>query len=265
VTEQHNGRGGRVRSPEERQRQITDVVAERGSISAQELAAMFGVSVMTVHRDLDELERQGVVRKFRGGVTAQPSGVFESNVAYRQKAMREQKRAIARQAVRHVEPGTSIMLDDATTTAQMIPFLAELTPLRVATNYLEAMRQLSQIKGIGLMALGGDYDPLHDSFLGTTCLECIDALRVDAVFVSTSALSGKYAYHQEDRIVAVKRKMLEVAAKRYLLMDHSKLGKVALHKLVPLSAFDLVIVDAGAPAEVLADLERNNVAYEVAS
>jgi DeoR/GlpR family transcriptional regulator of sugar metabolism len=262
VTEEQSDR---ARSPEQRQKQIADVVMERGSLSAQELAGMFGVSVMTVHRDLDELERQGIVRKYRGGVTAQPSGVFESNVAYRQKAMREEKRAVAKHAVQHIEPGMSIMLDDATTTAAMIPHLEGLAPLRVATNYLSAMQQLTQLKNIGLMALGGDYDPLHDSFLGTTCLECIESIRVDAVFVSTSALSGRYAYHQEDRIVAVKRKMLEAAAKRYLLMDHTKLGKVALHRLVPLVEFDLVIVDAGASEPALADLKRHSVRYEVAS
>ncbi|MPY85467.1 MAG: DeoR family transcriptional regulator [Actinophytocola sp.] len=255
----------KARTPEGRQKRISDVVTDRGSLSAQELATMFGVSVMTVHRDLDELERQGIVRKYRGGVTAQPSGVFESNVTYRQKAMRAEKEAIAARAASYVEPGMSIMLDDATTTAAMIPELAEITPLRVATNYLDALRKLSQHRGIALTALGGDYDPLHDSFLGVTCLECIDAIRVDAAFVSTSALSGRYAFHQEDRIVAVKRKMLEVAEKRYLLMDHTKLGKVALHRLVPLAEFDLVIVDSGAQESALAELKRYNVHYEVAS
>lgn len=255
----------KTRTPEDRQKQISDVVTDRGSISAQELATMFGVSVMTVHRDLDELERQGMVRKYRGGVTAQPSGVFESNVTYRKKAMRAQKEAIAKVAASYVEPGMSIMLDDATTTAAMIPLLAEITPLRVATNYLDAMRKLSEYRGISLTALGGDYDPLHDSFLGVTCLECIDSIRVDAAFVSTSALSGRYAFHQEDRIVAVKRKMLEVAEKRYLLMDHTKLGKVALHRLVPLAEFDLVIVDSDAQESALAELKRYNVPYEVAS
>ncbi|MPY97071.1 MAG: DeoR family transcriptional regulator [Actinophytocola sp.] len=255
----------KARTPDDRQKRISDVVTDRGSISAQELATMFGVSVMTVHRDLDELERQGIVRKYRGGVTAQPSGVFESNVSYRKKAMRTEKDAIAKLAASYVEPGMSVMLDDATTTAAVIPFLAEITPLRVATNYLDALRTLSEYRGIALTALGGDYDPLHDSFLGVTCLECIDSIRVDAAFVSTSALSGRYAFHQEDRIVAVKRKMLEVAEKRYLLMDHTKLGKVALHRLVPLAEFDLVIVDSGAQESALAELKRYNVPYEVAS
>lgn len=252
------------RRPDQRQEMLAQVVLSRGSATAQELAAEFGVSLMTIHRDLDELARQGIVRKFRGGVTAQPSSIFESNVVYRQKAMHEEKRAIAVHAMRHVEAGTSIVLDDATTTGQMLPLLESVTPLHVATNYLEALRQLSQVRGIDLMALGGDYDPLHDSFMGVMCLEAIESIRVDAAFVSTSAVQGDSAYHQEQRIVAVKRAMLEIATKRYLLLDHSKLGKVALHRLVPLSDFDLVIVDSNAPQAALAELEQHNVPYEVA-
>src|SRR5688572_17268828 len=102
-----------MRRAEQRQEQISQVVLSSGSATAQELAVAFGVSLNTVHRDLDELERQGIVRKFHGGVTAQPSGVFESNVAYRLKRMLPEKRAIARHAARFVEPGMSIMLDDS--------------------------------------------------------------------------------------------------------------------------------------------------------
>lgn len=254
----------RASNPTQRQQEIADVVLARGTMSAQELAGTFAVSLMTVHRDLDELERQGVVRKFRGGVTAQPSGVFEANVVYRRKSMVEEKQRIAERAVKYVEPGMSIILDDATTVAAIIPMLGELAPLRVATNYLSAMAELSQQRGVKLMALGGDYDPLHDSFLGVMSVECIDSIKVDAVFVSTSAVSGGDAYHQEERIVVVKRAMLRAAAKRYLLLDHTKLNRVALHRLAPLSDFDLVIVDDGASEEALADLEHHEVRYEVA-
>lgn len=254
----------RVSSPTQRQQEIADIVLARGTISAQQLAGTFAVSLMTVHRDLDELERQGVVRKFRGGVTAQPSGVFEANVAYRRKSMVAEKQRIAEHAVTYVEPGMSIILDDATTTAAMIPMLAETAPLRVATNYLSAMTELSRQRGVRLMALGGDYDPLHDSFLGVMSVECIESIKVDAVFVSTSAICAGDAYHQEERIVVVKRAMLHAAAKRYLLLDHTKLNRVALHRVAPLSDFDLVIVDSGASEAALADLRHHEVQYEVA-
>ena len=74
---------------------MREYVLANGSASPAELAERFAVSVMTVHRDLAELEQEGLLRKFRGGVTAQPSAVFESNVAYRLKAMQAQKKAIA--------------------------------------------------------------------------------------------------------------------------------------------------------------------------
>jgi DeoR/GlpR family transcriptional regulator of sugar metabolism len=87
---------------------------------------------------------------------------------------------------------------------------------------------------------------------------------VDAVFVSTSAVDGQLAFHQEQRIVSVKRAMLEIATKRYLLLDHTKLGKTALHTIAPMTDFDLVIVDEDTPDEALRDLTRNGVRYVVA-
>jgi DeoR/GlpR family transcriptional regulator of sugar metabolism len=253
----------RARRPELRQEQIARAVLTRGSASAQDLAAEFNVSLNTVHRDLDELERQGVVRKFHGGASAEPSGMFESNVAYRLKRMVAEKRVVARHATRHIEPGMSVMIDDSTTTLQMVPFLADAGPLRLVTNYLEVMRQASGLKSVSLMALGGDYDPLHSSFLGVSCVEAVQSLRVDVCFASTSAVHGGYAYHQEQHIVSVKRAMLDSAARTILLIDHTKLARVALHRVVPLSRFDLVLVDDGASADALRDLDEHKVRYEV--
>lgn len=73
-------RPNRQRKADIRQAQIADLVMTRGSCSPQELANEFGVSLMTVHRDLEVLERRGVVRRFHGGVTAQSSGVFEAQL-----------------------------------------------------------------------------------------------------------------------------------------------------------------------------------------
>ena len=249
--------------PEGRQARITELVLESGSVSAQDLAETFGVSVMTVHRDLDELQRQGVLRKARGIATAQPSGTFESNVEYRAKANVEAKRAIAQHACRHIEPGMSVLLDDSTTALQVIPHLAALTPLTVATNYLTALNELASMRDVQVVALGGHYDVQHDSFLGVTCVEAIRALRFDVAFVSTSAVGGGYAFHQEDRIVSVKREMVEVAARTHLLIDHTKLTRSALHRLMPLQRFTSVIVDAGTPKESVAEL-RESTRVEIA-
>jgi DeoR/GlpR family transcriptional regulator of sugar metabolism len=249
--------------PARRQEDIAEHVLSHGSATAAALAERFGVSLMTIHRDLDELERQGVVRRYRGGVTAQPSGVFESNVAYRMKAMQAEKDAIAARAAELIEPGMAVMLDDSTTALALVRRLEGITPLTVVTNFLEGLNLLARVRGIRLMALGGHYDPLHDSFLGVSCVEAVESLQVDLCFVSTSAVSGAYAYHQEQHIVSVKRAMLARAAKNVLLLDHTKLGRTALHRLAPLTVFDRVIVDHGAPADALRELDEHKVSYEV--
>lgn len=251
--------------PAGRQRFIAEHVLNNGSATIADLAGLCGVSEMTIYRDIDQLERQGIVRRFRGGVTAQPSGVFESNVAYRLRSMLPEKEAIARQARDLVEPGMSVILDDATTTLAFARLLGGVSPLTVATNYLEAMKLLSACPGLHLIALGGDYDPTHDSFTGIACIDAIEALQVDVAFVSVSAVSGGYAHHQEQHIVAVKRAMLRSARQRVLLVDHSKLGRDALHRLVPLAQFDLVITDDRAPAASLRALDEQRVTYKLAA
>ena len=220
---------------------------------------------MTVHRDLDELEKRGVLRKARGGVTAQPSSVFESLMPYRLTAMAEQKRRLAEHALRYVEPGMSLMLDDSTTVLKMIPGLADISPLHIATNFLAGLKQLAELPDARVIAIGGHYDPAHDSFQGIQAIEAIGSIQTDAFFMSTSAISATHAYHQEERIVAFKRAMITSSTKRYLLVDNSKLDRVALHRVAPLSDFDLVITDSDADPDVVDALREAGVTLEVVS
>jgi DeoR/GlpR family transcriptional regulator of sugar metabolism len=247
----------------QRQADIAEHVVRHGSVAANDLAELFGVSLMTIHRDLFELERQGVVRKHRGGVSAQPSSVFESNVSFRMQAALGEKQALARHARALIEPGMAVMLDDSTTTLELAKLLGDVTPLVVVTNFLEAIKLLADQPGIRLLGLGGEYHSTHDSFLGVPCIEAVEALRVDLLFASTSAMSGAYAYHQEQEIVLVKRAMMRSAQRSVLMMDHTKLGRAALHRLAPLRDFELVLTDAGAGEEALAELREQGVRYEV--
>ena len=84
-------------------------------VAVKDLARMFDVSVMTIHRDLDELEVQGILRKVRGGATPQPSSIFESNARYRVTVARAEKQALAKFALTLIEPGHAVVVDDSTT------------------------------------------------------------------------------------------------------------------------------------------------------
>ena len=244
---------------------VREYVLANGSATLAELAEKFGVSVMTVHRDLAELERDGVVRRFRGGVAAQPSAVFESNVGYRSRAMRAEKDVIGVHARRFVEPGMSVLLDDSTTCVALATKLGGITPLTVVTNQLGSMEVLSRMPGIRLIGLGGEYDAKYHAFVGMACMAALESLSVDIVFVSAYGVAAGYAYHQDHHIVTGQRAMLACGGRKVLLVDHSKLGRVGLHKICTLSSFNTVVVDDGVGAAALRELEDFRVSYELAA
>jgi DeoR/GlpR family transcriptional regulator of sugar metabolism len=255
------GNDGAVRADklprEKRLARILDHVLAQGSATSAELAALAGVSLMTVHRDTEVLTERGLVRKFHGGVSALPSTVFESSSTFRARVNVSAKEAIARAAVRLVEPGMSVLLDDSTTAFALAELLPDVGPLTVVTNYRRAVDLLCDMNDIHLIALGGDYSRTHDSFLGVGAVEAVAGLNVDIAFLSTSAMTADMTFHQEQSIVQVKKPMLEAATTSVLLMDATKLARTALYRLVPTSSFDRVILGPGADAEVVQRLADN--------
>ena len=246
-----------------RQSGIADFVFEHGSAAIKDLAELFDVSLITIHRDLDELERQGMLRKLRGYVTAEPSSLFDSSVRYRLTAAMREKEALAKFALTQVEPGQSVLLDESTTALMVARFLPGKTPLTVITNFAMILNELNEVKGIDLICLGGEYLPFLAAFGGEVCQASLGAVRADVLFMSTSAVSDCVALHQDQRTMAGKRAMMAAAKRRILLVDHTKFGKVALHKLAPLRDFDLVVVDSGIDDASLKELEECSVPFEV--
>lgn len=256
--------GRRRKDPGSRQQDVAEYLMRVGTASAQDLADRFDVSLVTAHRDLDELARRGLVRKFHGGVTALPSSVFESNVTYRRQLAVGAKRDIARAAVELIEPGMSVLLDDSTTTLALAELAVDIDPLTVITNFAPIVQLLMGRKNIRLIALGGEYNELHDSFVGSPCVESARALHSDIGFYSFAGVRDGGVYHQEQEIVTTKRALLTVTSRRVLLVDHTKLGRTALHRVGELTDFERVVTDADADPAAVRELTDRRVPTTVA-
>ena len=252
-------------APEQRQERIAELVLKQPFIAAKDLAERFDVSLMTIHRDLDELEAHGVLRKVRGGATPQASSLFESNVRYRLTVASEEKQALARAALVQIEPGQAVLIDESTTGLALARLVPARVPLTVITDSLSVMQELRSVRDIKLIVLGGDYWPRHEAFCGLACEAAVSALRADILFMSSTAISGGVAYQPDQDMAIAKRAMIAAAARRVLLVDHSKFGRVALHRLAPLTAFDLVMTDDGIDDAGLRQLQEAQVAFEVVS
>lgn len=251
-------------APRERREAIRQRVIDEGFVRIELLAQEFAVSVMTIHRDLDLLQANGWLRKVRGGASAQPSSLYHGDVRHRTQAMAVAKQELARAALELIEPGCSVLLDESTTGLALAELLPSRGPLTVVTNFLAVVRLLAGEPGIDLIALGGAYYAAYDAFLGMRTNEAIGSLRADVLFMSTTAVTHGHCYHQSQETVAVKRALMESADRRILLIDHSKFDKSGLHRLAPLTAFDLVIVDSATPDEQVRALRGQGVPLQVA-
>ncbi|KXZ60008.1 MULTISPECIES: DeoR/GlpR family DNA-binding transcription regulator [Microbacterium] len=247
-----------------RQQAITEAVMAEGTVRIEQLAERFDISVMTVHRDLDELEGRGLLRKSRGAATAMSTSLVESSDVYRTNRQTSEKEALALAALEFVEPGQAVMLDDSTTTLHLVPHLRSRRPLTVITNTLTIMDQLRGANGITLLGLGGQYFNWCSAFMGGITTSAIGALRADLFVMSTAAITDDVAFHQSLETNDVKRAMFESSTRRILIVDHTKFEKRALHALMPLSAFDAVIVDSATDRRDVARLRDKGVEVVVA-
>lgn len=243
---------------------ITELVLNSGSIRIEELAEIFGVSAMTIHRDLDTLDQKGVLRKTRGAATAVASSLFESSTEYRIRQAKDAKRAVARAAFDLIEPGQAILLDDSTTGIHLAELLPEKQPLTVITNFQRVASLVKDYPGIALLVAGGQYYKWCEAYMGTVALNAIRSLRADIVFMSSPAVTDGICYHQHHDAVLLKEAMFASAQKRVLYLDHTKFTMRALHAHHRVEDFDTVIVDDQTPNDVLSQLRQMDVELIIA-
>lgn len=225
---------------------ITEMVLSVGSMRIDELVEIFGVSIMTIHRDLDELDTKGLLRKSRGVVTAVSTSLFEASTEYRVRQSRVEKAAVAKAAFEHIDPGQAVILDDSTTGLMLAEMLLEKRPLTVITNFQRMINLLTDQPGINLISTGGQYYQWCEAFMGTVALAGLRSLRADVVIMSSPAVTNGVCYHQHHDAVLMKQAMFESANTKILYFDHTKMEKRALHAHLKVSDFDLVIVDSNA-------------------
>lgn len=245
----------------ERQRIIIDHVLDEGFASVADLVKLSNVSVMTVHRDLDELATRGLIRRLRGGVSALPTSVFESSSEFRMQRQSRAKEVLARKAFEFVESGMSVMIDDSTTILALARLLPQIGHLTVISNYRQILEVFRDEPDIRFIMLGGQYSRTHDSFIGPPSETGLDAYAADIVFQSTSTIDNERAYHQEQDVVMMKRVMLTSGTRRVLVLDGSKVGRTSLYQFAHLRDYTDVVLTDDVSREVIAAVSEHTTVH----
>jgi DeoR/GlpR family transcriptional regulator of sugar metabolism len=243
---------------ETRREQISNIVIKQGFVSIKTLMELLGVSLNTIHRDLDGLEKLHILKKVRNGARTQLKNHIEIDFNFRQAINVKAKKAIAKVASEFIENGDTFMMDNSTTVFKLIPFLSRYESLTIITGGLPAMLELIKLNNIHLISIGGDYHSRYQCFSGLMAQQNIEKMMANKCFISCASYKDGTIFHSTEHILGCVKTMLNHSIKKYLLFDHSKFENTALRYTSDIKIFDAIIVDEGISASNLENLKACN-------
>jgi DeoR/GlpR family transcriptional regulator of sugar metabolism len=243
---------------QQRQAAILELVREAGAVRVADLVLRFGVSDMTVRRDLEALAGRGLVDKVHGGATTALASSTEEP-GFTAKSLRQQveKAAIAHYAATLVAPGSSVALSAGTTTAMLAARLVDVPGLTVVTNSIPAA-DLFYRRGRAdqtVIITGGTRTP-SDALVGPVAEAAIAALNVDLLFLGVHGMSRHTGFTTPNLAEAGTNRLLVGAARRLVVLaDHSKWQVIGIATIAALADADVVVTDAGLPLSAREEME----------
>jgi DeoR/GlpR family transcriptional regulator of sugar metabolism len=229
----------------ERHESIVRTLRGRSRVAVSELARLTGCSEMTIRRDLDLLEQDGLLKRVRGGAVGMLSGE-ETPFPARSRHHVAAKQRIGAAVAGLIDEGESIVLDSGTTTLEVARCLGarRLTVLPLSLHAVDVLRGSEQLR---LVIPGGDLRPAEQSFVGPLTEHAFDVMRFDTAVLSCCGLTVRDGVSAHDLTEAqVKRAAVHAAARVVAAVDSSKLGLTAFARVCPANEIDVLVTDRDA-------------------
>lgn len=252
---------------QERKDRILALLKEKKRVDINELIETFQVSGATLRSDIRELETMGLLTRTHGGALYKGDVYTPENAINDRKTLHlAQKQAIAREALKFIEPGDTILLDSGTTTFELARLLKTGQRLTVITNDLSIAMELQGSEDINLILIGGSVRTSFECTFGTAAVEFLSTVNADKLFLSPNALSlSKGASTPSLEMAGFKKAMIRSAKEVYMLCDSSKIGTRAANIFAKLSQFKGMATDEGIRKEDLEGLKNQGLAVRTAS
>lgn len=231
----------------ERLQWILEKVNAKGVITVNDVIKELGVSDMTVRRDLDELDKDGLLIRIHGGAQSIDSPKIRSKheKSNTEKLSQQvpEKREIASLASKTIQDGETIFIGPGTTLEY---FAKELRykSLRIVTNSLPVFNILKDCTNIDLLLIGGEYRPITGAFVGTLASSNIKSLKFSKAFISANGIfkNSVATYSESEGII--QQLALDQSLEKILLVDHQKFDAYDFYVFYDTNKFDKIITDS---------------------
>lgn len=231
-----------------RQETILHILEKQGFATVKELIDLLDYSSATINRDLNDMEKRGLVKRVYGGVEPVASKKFPP-LPFRYDLNKKEKRHIGKAAASLVEDGDTVFIDASTTASYMGHYLTEKKDLHVITNNMPLAIQLSEA-GVRVTVTGGSVIEPPGMLAGDEAVENASHFRADKMFFSTGGFTEEGEILDGNAYFLLHRVMMQNAKSVYFLADASKLGDGLPKKLCDFAAVSHVISDHIFPCEL---------------
>ncbi|MCI8598397.1 MAG: DeoR/GlpR transcriptional regulator [Lachnospiraceae bacterium] len=245
----------------ERHLEILKLVNEKERISVKDLSQVLNISMVTIRKDLEELEARGLLQRQHGYAAKGDSDDIDS----RMMVQYLEKKKIAQKAVSFVKPMETIMIESGSTCALFAQELAAVSDVTIITNSAYIARHVRTIPTAKVILLGGDYDVVSEVTTGPVTELCAREYFVDKLFV------GIDGYTKEDGFTNVNhtrcstvRGIAKQADKVIVLTTSEKFGKRSVAKVFSPEEVHMVVTDSRISEEYRDILASQDIRVEVA-
>jgi DeoR family transcriptional regulator, fructose operon transcriptional repressor len=236
--------------PAERHRRIQELVREHRVVRVSILSDLMGVSEVTIRRDLEALERRGLLERTHGGAVATQWMRAEPPYLEAISSNTDEKRAIGRAAAAMVEPGDTLYLNGGTTTLEVFRHL-RVPGVKVVTNHVGIAVEGAD-REAELLLLGGHYRGPSNSVVGPFATDALRRTYATKSFIGVEGISIASGLTTPVAAEAeIAHLMIEQTRGPVIVVaDHTKIGTVADFVIAPIDRVDVLVVDAGAGSEL---------------
>lgn len=240
----------------ERHKKILVHLLQHGNIRTTDIALQLEVTDETIRKDFEILERRGQLVRVHGGASSPLRLREDVSLTERQMIQRDDKTAIAREAIKRIQPNETIFLDASSTALTLTEFLPEM-PLTILTNALNVFTALEGRRNIDLICTGGLYDERSRSFIGLQAEQSLHRFNIHRMFFSGSGLHLERGISETNNRQAVfKERVVQCAEDVVFLADHTKFGQKAAFFFAPCSEITCVITDQQTDMRILEKLSE---------
>jgi Transcriptional regulators of sugar metabolism len=251
-----------------RQSEILKQLMLKQNIKTDQLVQDLGVSIETIRRDINDLEREGLVKKVYGGirmVTNDTRVTVMESWNKRLESYHDEKVAIAGLVMESIPDNATIALDTGSTIYELSRLLGSKKNLTIITNSLNIASELSQNTQHTIYSVGGVLGRGEIVTSGSFACSFLDNFSsVDLFLCGADGFTLENGITEfNESMVEVKRRMVTLADRVIAMMDHSKFGRKSLFKSCSTQDIDLLVTDPKAPKAMLDMLREYDIEIAV--